>query len=715
MSTLAASAAAGTQEAADSRPTTAATVAFADIQRALALFAQGIAGAPLHLEPRAAARTDASRRRLEREAQTLVLPPAVGIHPSMAQNRGAYRAAVLHQVGYRQFGTYAFRLAVAATRMTLPLAPPSPARSPVLRPGSMRRTDLERFFALALRPALLRRLFVTLEDWRVDAALRRTYPGARADLDRACAHALAGRPALGTLRPAARLIEALVQASLGASHAPLAALIDDTRLAQLLELAAPVERESADVYSSAAAALNIHALLLERAPRVRRSAAAPHGVALPEGGESADASAGGQDDIDDGIAEAAREEFDGPGVDFRGEFAPDLELLMSEDAQGGMITGESLTTTPVPSDAKQEAESGATPAKLRAASARGKREIARSFLYDEWDCHSETYRRAWCRVREERLRGEAPDFMADLRRRHGALARELRRSFGLLRPESWLRVHRAVDGEEPDLDRVIEALIDRRSGGAGDDLVYTRRDRGRREVAAAFLVDLSASTDFPVPEVEAGTAQSTAPAGAVAPTTSDPYVWGRFGGPIDATPIGPKRRVVDVERDALALMCEALDRLGDAYAVYGFSGSGRDNVEFLIARDFSDSSASRTRAALAAMKPMRSTRMGPAIRHAATKLKRRAERVKTLIVVSDGYPQDVDYGPDPSDEAYGIADTARALAEAERAGIATFCITVDPAGHDYLKRMCAPGRYMVIGDVNTLPAELARTYRALTL
>jgi nitric oxide reductase NorD protein len=117
---------------------------------------------------------------------------------------------------------------------------------------------------------------------------------------------------------------------------------------------------------------------------------------------------------------------------------------------------------------------------------------------------------------------------------------------------------------------------------------------------------------------------------------------------------------------------------------------------------------------LAAFAPRRSTRMGAAIRHAAALLARRHERVKTLIVVSDGYPQDVDYGPDPADESYGLADTARALAEAAHLGIATFCITVDPAGHDYLKRMCEPGRYMVIDDVEVLPAELARAYRTLT-
>ena len=109
------------------------------------------------------------------------------------------------------------------------------------------------------------------------------------------------------------------------------------------------------------------------------------------------------------------------------------------------------------------------------------------------------------------------------------------------------------------------------------------------------------------------------------------------------------------------------------------------------------------------------TRMGPAIRHTTTKLNRQPMRTKLLIMVSDGYPQDQDYGPDRTDAEYGLQDTAVALREAERAGISTFCITIDPAGHDYLRRMCPEQRYLVIDDVLALPGELAKVYRALTV
>ena len=63
---------------------------------------------------------------------------------------------------------------------------------------------------------------------------------------------------------------------------------------------------------------------------------------------------------------------------------------------------------------------------------------------------------------------------------------------------------------------------------------------------------------------------------------------------------------------------------------------------------------------------------------------------------------------------HGIKDTARALSEAAHAGISTFCITIDPAGHDYLRRMCSPNRYLVIDEVDALPEELSKIYRTLT-
>ena len=104
--------------------------------------------------------------------------------------------------------------------------------------------------------------------------------------------------------------------------------------------------------------------------------------------------------------------------------------------------------------------------------------------------------------------------------------------------------------------------------------------------------------------------------------------------------------------------------------------------------------------------------MGAALRHSAAKLAAVTARARHLILLSDGFPQDHDYGEDRRSNVYGIRDTMTALRELETAGVSTFCITVDPAGHDYLSDMCAPSRYAVIEDIEVVsePAPQAQVY-----
>jgi nitric oxide reductase activation protein len=106
--------------------------------------------------------------------------------------------------------------------------------------------------------------------------------------------------------------------------------------------------------------------------------------------------------------------------------------------------------------------------------------------------------------------------------------------------------------------------------------------------------------------------------------------------------------------------------------------------------------------------------MGPVIRHAVEKLAGRESKIKNIILISDGYPQDYDYGEDRSGKEYALKDTMMALEEAARKNIHTFCITVDRAGHDYLRQMCHPARYLVIEETAALPRELPKIYRRLT-
>jgi len=247
--------------------------------------------------------------------------------------------------------------------------------------------------------------------------------------------------------------------------------------------------------------------------------------------------------------------------------------------------------------------------------------------------------------------------------------------------------------------------------------VYMRRHRRERSVAALFLLDMSASTDDVIKE--------PADASRPPPQAPPPARLYDFSGfvqddhyatlpPREPAASKPRRRIIDVEKEALVLMAEALEGLRDAYAVYGFSGYGRDQVDCFVVKGFRERYDARVQGRIAAIKPHRSTRMGPAIRHAIRKFEQQDARVKLLLLLSDGYPQDYDYGKDRKSKEYGIQDTMMALHETRLKGIQTFCLTVDPKGHDYLRAMCPDQQYLVLENMASLPKELPKVYRSLT-
>ncbi len=297
-----------------------------------------------------------------------------------------------------------------------------------------------------------------------------------------------------------------------------------------------------------------------------------------------------------------------------------------------------------------------------------------AFVYDEWDHTIGDYRHAWCRLAEIPLASDTGEFFQRTLAAHAELLPEVRRQFQQIRPERYRIVHALEDGEEFDLNAVIDARADRRAGHAPSPKLYQARQREERDVATLFLIDMSASTDEPAPEA-------------------------------------PERRVIDITKEALVVMTEALEEIGDAYGIYGFSGHGRQQVELYLVKQFNEPLSPAIKGRVGAIEPKRSTRMGTALRHAVARLRAVGARSKHIILLSDGFPQDLDYGDDRRSNVYGIQDTMMAFQEAMRAGIMPFCITVDKAGHDYLKDICDASRYIVIDDITALPRELPKIYQ----
>jgi len=308
------------------------------------------------------------------------------------------------------------------------------------------------------------------------------------------------------------------------------------------------------------------------------------------------------------------------------------------------------------------------------------------YYYDEWDCRISDYRVKWCRLQEKGLESGSAGFVIQTLESYADLVAEVRRQFQMLKPERLKRIPHLERGEEIDLDAAIEATVDRRAGQPPSEKIYVEKNRKERDFSTLFLLDMSASTDERVNKQERATTAQTS----------------------------EEKKVIDIEKEALVIMAEALEEIGDEYAIFGFSGYGRRQVDFYTIKGFHEVYGEEARGRFEKIKPQRSTRMGPIIRHAVEKLAGRESKIKNIILISDGYPQDYDYGEDRSGKEYALKDTMMALEEAGRKNIHTFCITVDRAGHDYLRQMCHPARYLIIEETAALPRELPKIYRRLT-
>ncbi len=288
-----------------------------------------------------------------------------------------------------------------------------------------------------------------------------------------------------------------------------------------------------------------------------------------------------------------------------------------------------------------------------------------AWFYDEWDFGRLHYRRNWCVLRELEQEGGDTAFYRQTLEKYRGLVRSLHRTFEVLRGEDKV-LRRQPQGEDIDIDAFVEALADMQSGMEMSDRVFARMHKDERNIAVLFMVDMSGST---------------------------------------------KGWINQAEREALVLLVESLQVLGDRYAIYGFSGWARKRCEIYRIKSFEDPLSDQVMGAIGAIEPKDYTRMGAPIRHFSRMLEEVEARTKLLITLSDGKPDDYDHYYRGE---YGIEDTRQALFEARVAGIHPFCITIDREGADYLPHMYGKANYVVLDDVAKLPLKVSDIYRKIT-
>ena len=641
----------------------------------------------------------------------VALPLRVDWLPTHEGNLRLYRFLAAQLAGRREFGTYAF-------------VPPGGAAGDAETDG----TALWRYLEDEQRPPWLEELFLLAEGVRVHHRLCGEYAGLAAE-GRWVGRALSERlgSAISDDHSDAVLDAAFAVVLSGGGPAEVPAWLGHEALALILRLVAPLSAAETTVSDSMRIA---HALAAALSVGRSRGVRAADGDSILLDKVTGDALIDPYYD-EDGLPNdgEARRQLGGQAQERTERPAQELPLALDPDDQtpggaqpmspeelkrlleagvhvritqgkGEEVDGVGLYITDlmgkIPSEQIEElrrllgdpdATHGRGPKRWLAASHDGP-----SFYYDEWDYHIGDYRSRWCRLHEVNVDEDSGEFFTRALTDYARLIPEIRRQFQRIRPEMYRTVKGLEDGEDFDLNAVIDARIEVRAGRPSAGKFYLARKREQRDVAALFLLDMSASTDEPLAWPEAGDEGGrTADARRLAKRTG--------------------RRIIDVTKEALIIMTAALEEIGDAYAIYGFSGHGRDNVEFYRVKSFAEPLSTSVKGRMGGIEPKRSTRMGAALRHAVERMSAVSSRSKHLFLLSDGFPQDYDYGQDRRSNVYGIRDTAVALREAEAAGITPFCITVDKAGHDYLREMCDASCYMVIDDIVALPRELPKIYQ----
>lgn len=302
----------------------------------------------------------------------------------------------------------------------------------------------------------------------------------------------------------------------------------------------------------------------------------------------------------------------------------------------------------------------------------GKEPMSEPFHYAEWDYQIQLERPAWATVMEKRSKAGDLQVIDQITADNKQIASRLKFLLDAMQPQGVQRIRKLEDGDEIDINAAISSMMDFRMGMQPDPRIMMRSVRKVRDISVMVLLDLSESTNEKV--------------------------------------LGQDQSVLDLTRQACVLLSDAINKIGDPFAIHGFCSDGRHDVEYYRFKDFEQPYNELPKARLAGMTGQLSTRMGAAIRHATHYLNKQRTSKKLLMVITDGEPADVDV----RDPQYLRYDAKKSVEDAARKGISTFCMTLDPRADQYVSRIFGAKNYMIVDQIGRLPEKLPLLYAGLT-
>ena len=292
--------------------------------------------------------------------------------------------------------------------------------------------------------------------------------------------------------------------------------------------------------------------------------------------------------------------------------------------------------------------------------------------YDEWDYVIGRERPSWCTLLEKPAPEGDPRMIEEILERNRDLVNRVKVLVKAVQVQRPIRLRKRLEGDRLDLDACINATIDLRAGIAPDPRVHATLGRQQRDLSVLVLLDLSQSTNDRIAN------ESTT--------------------------------VLKLARDATVLLADAMARIGDSFAIHGFSSNGRHDVGYYRFKDFDRPYGDLSKARLAGMTGQLSTRMGTALRHAGSFLRDRRAHKKLILLVTDGEPSDIDV----HDAQYLVFDAKKAVEGNNRHGIFTYCMSLDPKADRYVSRIFGMRNFMVLDHIGRLPQKLPMLYMRVT-
>jgi len=284
-------------------------------------------------------------------------------------------------------------------------------------------------------------------------------------------------------------------------------------------------------------------------------------------------------------------------------------------------------------------------------------------LYDEWDHSKNRYKLDYCKVFPVTQRETNVSYYKETISKYNSVLISLRKMLVSMN-NKYQQQRRQTQGEEFDLDSLVDLYADIHSRKTPTDKIYLSKRKREKDLSILLLLDMSLS--------------------------SDAYAAGN--------------RVIDVEKQISILFGEILNEHHVDFSIAGYYSKTRNHSSYLTIKGF-DEDWDRAKFKIGAIEPQGYTRIGASIRHAGTCLEERDSKNKWMILISDGKPNDYDR----YEGKYGITDVKQALRELNLLKINNYALAIEASARYYLPQMFGVNHYEIL----TTPVELLQSLTKL--